>query len=149
MYEDLPSFLDILAVSGSGGVQEIQAQGVRIMTIHASKGLEFDHVFAVALEEGLLPFTLFDKAGPWAQGKKQKAGEEEAEISRINEERRLLYVAMTRARRGLYLSWAQRRNYQGRDLQGGPSRFLKTLEADIPLLRERRERKREGQLRLF
>jgi uncharacterized protein (TIGR00375 family) len=145
LYEDLPSFLDTLAMSGPEGIRELKPQGVRIMTIHASKGLEFDHVFVAALEEGLLPFTLFDKGGE----KTLKKGEGETGNSRINEERRLLYVAMTRARRGLYLSWARQRNYQGRKLQGGPSRFLETLEEMVPLLRETREQKREGQLRLF
>ena len=144
MYEDLSSFLDTLAISGPEGIRELKSEGVRIMTIHASKGLEFDHVFVAALEEGLLPFTLFDKPG----GKDRKKTDGEAE-NRIAEERRLLYVAMTRARRGLYLSWARQRNYQGRKLSGGPSRFLKALEKTVPLLRETRERKREPQLRLF
>jgi superfamily I DNA/RNA helicase len=145
MYEDLPSLMDTLAVSVPGGVRDVPDEGVRIMTIHASKGLEFDFVFAAALEEGLLPFTLFDKP----QGGQPTEGEREAETARIDEERRLLYVAMTRARRGLYLSWALRRTYQGRTLQGGPSRFLATLEGTVPLLKEAREGKREDQLRLF
>ncbi|MDR2759756.1 MAG: UvrD-helicase domain-containing protein [Spirochaetaceae bacterium] len=142
MYEDLSSFLDTLAVSGPEDAGELKSEGVRIMTIHASKGLEFDHVFVAALEEGLLPFTLFDKP------KTQKAGRE-IENSRIDEERRLLYVAMTRARQGLYLSWARQRNYRNRKLQGGPSRFLEALEETVPLLRESRARKREPQLPLF
>jgi superfamily I DNA/RNA helicase len=115
------------------------------MTIHASKGLEFDHVFVAALEEGLLPFTLFDSP----PGKTPDPLGGEIEISRLEEERRLLYVAMTRARRGLYLSWARQRNYRNRKLRGGPSRFLEALEEVVPLLRETRERKREPQLRLF
>ncbi|MFP3089518.1 UvrD-helicase domain-containing protein [Treponema sp. TIM-1] len=145
LYEDLPSFLDILAVSGPGGVREFKSEGVRIMTIHASKGLEFDHVFVAALEEGLLPFTLFDRP----PGKTQTPLAEEIENSRLEEERRLLYVAMTRARQGLYLSWAGQRNYRNRKLQGGPSRFLEALEEMVPLLGETRTRKREPQLRLF
>ncbi|MDR2631491.1 MAG: UvrD-helicase domain-containing protein [Spirochaetaceae bacterium] len=142
MYEDLSSFLDTLAVSGPEGVRDLKSEGVRIMTIHASKGLEFDHVFVAALEEGLLPFTLFDKG-------RGKTGEGEIEDSRLEEERRLLYVAMTRARRGLYLSWARQRTYQNRKLAGGPSRFLTTLEELVPLRQEGQERKEELQLRLF
>jgi uncharacterized protein (TIGR00375 family) len=142
MYGDLSSFLDILAVSGPEGSGELQSEGVRIMTIHASKGLEFDHVFVAALEEGLLPFTLFDKKTPGS-------GEGEAGTARLEEERRLLYVAMTRARRGLYLSWARQRNYRNRNLRGGPSRFLEALEETVPLLRETRGRTREPQLPLF
>ncbi|MDR1278115.1 MAG: UvrD-helicase domain-containing protein, partial [Treponema sp.] len=75
MYGDLPSFMDTLAISAPEGLRDLPSEGVRIMTIHASKGLEFDFVFAAALEEGLLPFTLFDKAGE----KTQKKGEGETE----------------------------------------------------------------------
>ncbi|MDR0589621.1 MAG: ATP-binding domain-containing protein, partial [Spirochaetaceae bacterium] len=142
---DLPSFLDTLAVSGPGEIRELTPEGVRIMTIHASKGLEFDHVFVAALEEGLLPFTLFDKAREKTQKSENGAGED----SRLEEERRLLYVAMTRARQGLYLSWARQRNYRNRKLEGRPSRFLETLEEVVPLLRESRQRKREPQIPLF
>ena len=107
--------------------------GVKVMTIHASKGLEFEYVFVAGLEEGILPFTLFDK--PDAQ--------------RIEEERRLLYVAMTRAKRGLWLSWAKSRLYRGRKLLGEPSRFLSDLEKMVPLARHGKTRKWDGQLSLF
>ena len=108
------------------------------MTIHASKGLEFDHVFVAGLEEGFLPFTLFDKSGDRRQ-----------EAERIEEERRLLYVAMTRARRGLWLSWAESRIYRGRKLIGVPSRFLSELEEIIPLARKEKAHKWDGQRSLF
>ena len=136
IYEDPRALADILAMSGmeERGV-DIAREGVRIMSIHASKGLEFDHVFVPALEEGLLPFTLYDAAADLP--------------ARIGEEKRLLYVAMTRARRGLYLSWAAARNFRGRPLTGGPSRFLQGLEALIPLAKERPPRKRDSQLTLF
>jgi superfamily I DNA/RNA helicase len=130
-YEDLPAFLDTLAVSGGEGAPELRRRGVRIMTIHAAKGLEFDHVFVAALEEGLLPFTLYDKA------------------ERIEEEKRLLYVAMTRARSGLYLSWARSRIFQNRKLTGAPSRFLGELETLVPLAPAERPLKRDPQMRLF
>jgi superfamily I DNA/RNA helicase len=138
IYDDLGEFLDILAVSGGdGGLPGVSRQeGVRLMTIHASKGLEFDHVFVAALEEGLLPFTLYDKEGP-----------ETTET--IEEEQRLLYVAMTRARRGLYLSWARARNLGGRPLKNRPSRFLEKLEELIPREQELRLPPRDLQPRLF
>ena len=145
LYDDLPSFLDILAVSAPGGVPELRVEGVRVMTIHAAKGLEFEHVFVAALEEGLLPFTLFEKK-PGTAGEAGTGGPEE---ERIAEERRLLYVAMTRAKSGLYLSCARSRNYRGRTLRSGPSRFLACLEEDAPLIREPIPRQRESQLRLF
>jgi superfamily I DNA/RNA helicase len=136
IYEDPRALADILAMSDmeERGL-DIAREGVRIMSIHASKGLEFDHVFVPALEEGLLPFTLYDDAADLPV--------------RIEEEKRLLYVAMTRARRGLYLSWAAARNFRGRPLAGGASRFLQGLEALIPLAKERPPRKRDSQLKLF
>ncbi|MDR2110568.1 MAG: UvrD-helicase domain-containing protein [Spirochaetaceae bacterium] len=135
LHTDLPALLDTLKTSGPGEVPEPRREGVRIMTIHASKGLEFDQVFVAALEEGLLPFTLYEgKTVPEA---------------RIEEERRLLYVAMTRAKRGLYLSWARSRNYRGRKLTGVPSRFLESLGDLVPPARDERPIKRDPQPRLF
>jgi len=143
-FRDLPSLLDTLdscAVSGipePGSLRSIQNSGVKVMTIHASKGLEFEQVFAAGLEEGILPFTLFGS----------NSSEEQ-----IEEERRLLYVAMTRAKQGLWLSWAESRMYNGRKLSGTPSRFLAELETMIPLYREdgsrKKEQKWDGQLNLF
>jgi superfamily I DNA/RNA helicase len=129
LHDELPAFLESLGIRRAGDVPETRREGVRLMTIHASKGLEFDHVFIAALEEGLLPFTLYGER-------------------HIEEERRLLYVAMTRARRGLYLSWARKRNLQGRTLEGGPSRFLKELETLIPLGRDYLPRPRDPQYEL-
>ncbi|MDR2739316.1 MAG: UvrD-helicase domain-containing protein [Treponema sp.] len=106
---------------------------VALMTIHASKGLEFDHVFVSGLEEGILPFTLF--------------GENKKEA--IAEELRLLYVAMTRARHGLHLSWAASRSFRGRKLTGQPSRFLASLEDLIPELQHGMKRDRNRQMELF
>jgi superfamily I DNA/RNA helicase len=138
IYDDLGEFLDILAVSGGDGLPRVspgsRPEGVRLMTIHASKGLEFDHVFVAALEEGLLPFTRYEK---------------DHLPETIEEEQRLLYVAMTRARQGLYLSWTRSRKLEGRPMQNRPSRFLEKLEELIPLERERRLPPRDLQPRLF
>ncbi|MDR1072510.1 MAG: UvrD-helicase domain-containing protein, partial [Treponema sp.] len=99
----------------------ITIQGVRLMTMHASKGLEAEHVFIPALEDGILPFTLYG----------------DTRDSHIEEERRLLYVAMTRAKRGLYLSWAKKRVFQNRVMENEPSRFISVLEPLVPLAQER------------
>ena len=84
---------------------------VSLMTLHAAKGLEFPIVFIVGMEEGLFPHSrsLFD-------------------INQLEEERRLAYVGMTRAKEILYLSYAARRLYFGEKVSNPPSRFI----MDIP-----------------
>jgi DNA helicase-2/ATP-dependent DNA helicase PcrA len=105
----------------------ITVHGVRLMTMHASKGLEAEHVFIPALEDGLLPFTLYG----------------DTRDSHIEEERRLLYVAMTRAKHGLYLSWAKKRFFQNRVMKNEPSRFFSVLEPLVPLAQERPRKRRD------
>lgn len=87
---------------------------VRLMTVHAAKGLEFDYVFVSGMEQGLFPHAGYD----------QKKGKEEQE-----EERRLFYVAVTRARERLYLSHAYARTVYGQQNFNAPSEFL----SDIPM----------------
>jgi DNA helicase II / ATP-dependent DNA helicase PcrA len=90
------------------------ADGVQLLTLHRAKGLEWDAVFLPALEEGLLPVA--------------QAGDADEALA---EERRLLYVGITRARRHLWLSWAQERaGVTGRVGRRKPSRFLRALSAD-------------------
>jgi DNA helicase II / ATP-dependent DNA helicase PcrA len=101
---DLAGLVAALAarVGGAGG-----EAGVSLLTLHRSKGLEFDAVFAVGIEEGLVPITQARSAAA------------------IAEERRLLYVGLTRARRYLWVSWAaERRGPTGRVSARRPSRFL-------------------------
>ena len=117
----LVSDLDALDSHGSGGgaAQAEAAATVRLMTVHAAKGLEFDDVFVVGVEEGLFPhhYSL----------------ESDAEVE---EERRLLYVAMTRARRQLALVHAVSRGRWGKVAYNEPSRFLDALP---PALAARRQ----------
>jgi DNA helicase II / ATP-dependent DNA helicase PcrA len=98
----LMSDQDTLIEQEEGG----STQAVRLMTIHASKGLEFDHVFIVGLEEGLFPSN------------RDKENREQ------EEERRLMYVAITRAREHLYLSYAQTRRIFGEFHYQSPSPFV-------------------------
>jgi ATP-dependent DNA helicase Rep len=101
-------------LDGEGG----DADAVRLSTVHASKGLEFPHVFVVGCEEGLMPHTgdadADDDEGP----------------QRVEEERRLMYVAVTRAQRTLTVSWCRQRR-RARALQPRlPSRFLAEMALD-------------------
>lgn len=86
------------------------ADAVHLMTIHAAKGLEFDHVYIVGLEEGLFPSML------------------SAEEENIEEERRLLYVAITRAKEYCSISFARYRAINGMTEYMIPSRFLRDLD---------------------
>jgi DNA helicase-2/ATP-dependent DNA helicase PcrA len=86
---------------------------VLLMTLHAAKGLEFESVFLVGLEEGLLPHS------------RSLSGEEQLE-----EERRLCYVGMTRAMERLHLSWARSRQVFGQRRLTQPSRFLAEIPED-------------------
>jgi DNA helicase II / ATP-dependent DNA helicase PcrA len=105
----------VLAVLDARALAEAEgsADGVNLLTLHRAKGLEWDAVLLPGLEEGTLPI-------------RQAAEDDEA----LAEERRLLYVGLTRARRHLALSWAERRLGSGdRESRRRPSRFLRALEA--------------------
>jgi ATP-dependent DNA helicase Rep len=94
---------------------------VRLSTLHAAKGLEFPHVFLVGLEEGILPHR------------------EAVERGEVDEERRLMYVGVTRAQQTLHLSFCRTRKRAGERVDCIPSRFLAELAqddlryADMPL----------------
>jgi uncharacterized protein (TIGR00375 family) len=117
------------------------AQKVRILTLHAAKGLEFEAVFLPALEQGILPFAGF-------------CGEDLSPEA-LAEERRLLYVGMTRAKSRLCLSFARSRSLYGKTLTQRPSDFLTDLTARLPaqLLRRtvlaQKVQTRQTQLSLF
>jgi DNA helicase-2/ATP-dependent DNA helicase PcrA len=122
--------LDLVLLSGVGEeVPETEADvdAVQVMTIHQAKGLEFEAVFVPALVEGRLP------QATWRDGFELPAEVLEPSIrareDHIAEERRLLYVAMTRSRGRLFLSWAER--YEG-SRYWRPSRFLGELEVGAP-----------------
>ncbi len=110
-YESLGAFLEhvSLVMDNEGGVAEPQ---VTIMTIHAAKGLEFDTVFLAGWEEGLFP--------------SQRALDEGGTRS-LEEERRLAYVAITRARRRAYILHAANRRIYGQWTSSIPSRFVGEL----------------------
>jgi DNA helicase II / ATP-dependent DNA helicase PcrA len=133
-YPSLATFLAGL----SGGVEEGQSalknDRVSLMTIHASKGLEFPYVFIPGLEEGLIPFTRFDSSP-----------------ERLAEEARILYVGMTRAKEELCLSSARRRVLGGRLVELQASSFLDKIGSDLAQLirSDEPKKKRDAQLDLF
>jgi DNA helicase-2/ATP-dependent DNA helicase PcrA len=103
------------AVLESGEAQGAPSNAVNLMTIHAAKGLEFMHVFVAGLEEGLFPTSQSLNS---------------INTAAIEEERRLMYVALTRARRELSLHYAGSRQVYGETKYLPPSRFLNELPAD-------------------
>jgi uncharacterized protein (TIGR00375 family) len=114
-------------------VYDRRADAVTLMTLHASKGLEFRVVFLAGAEEGLLPLA----------PRRQLTGD--AEKEHLEEERRLCFVGMTRAREILYLSHARLRSMAGRPVCQQPSRFIREIPGeyfsavDVPLPAKRRK----------
>jgi DNA helicase-2/ATP-dependent DNA helicase PcrA len=118
---DLVAFLAYAALEAGEGQAQAGEDGVQLMTLHSAKGLEFPLVFLAGLEEGLFPSNKsLDESG------------------RLEEERRLAYVGITRARQKLVLSFAEARRLHGQDMYGIPSRFLR--EIPTALLNEVRPR---------
>lgn len=110
--EGLRAFLDSLALDSSQG-EEKESVGVKLATIHNTKGLEFDRVFVVGVEDGILPSIRTEN---------------------IEEERRLFYVAVTRARKALYLTTVKKRFRFGRLEYQAPSPFLSELDQEAVTL---------------
>ena len=111
---ELVAFLSYAALEAGEGQVEAGEDGVQLMTLHSAKGLEFPLVFLAGLEEGLFPSNRsLDESG------------------RLEEERRLAYVGITRARQKLVLSYAEARRLHGQDMYGIPSRFLREIPATL------------------
>lgn len=113
----LEAFMEIASLSSDQDNDKKENTGVRLMTVHASKGLEFEYVFIVGLEQDLFPSKNL--------GGKNKTKEEQ------EEERRLFYVAVTRARKKLFLSFAEMRTIFGMQNLAMPSEFLSDVDSDI------------------
>ena len=111
---ELVAFLSYAALEAGEGQAQAGEEGVQLMTLHSAKGLEFPLVFLAGLEEGLFPNA--------------RSVEEQG---RLEEERRLAYVGITRARRKLVLSYAEARRIHGMDMYGIPSRFLREIPGDL------------------
>lgn len=112
---------ETLLRQGFGEQEKKKVNGIKLMTVHASKGLEFKYVFIVGLEDGLFPHQRQGENSPaYAQGYSEAQ----------EEERRLFYVALTRAKEKLFLSFANFRTIFGSKQINTPSEFL----SDIPTI---------------
>ncbi|HUS36099.1 MAG TPA: UvrD-helicase domain-containing protein [Verrucomicrobiae bacterium] len=107
------AFLDDLALDNEREEEKEAGDAVTLITMHSCKGLEFPHVFVVGLEDGLLPHTRSKVEGT------------------LDEERRLFYVAITRAMKSLTISHCETRKKYGQPMPCHPSPFLKELPADL------------------
>lgn len=112
----LQNFLEEMALVSDIDSLDDDINSVTLMTLHISKGLEYPYVFVVGLEEGLFPSI--------------RSSEEEDESS-MEEERRLAYVGMTRARQKLFLTHARTRKVWGQEQFNAPSRFLKEIPSNL------------------
>ncbi len=119
----LEGFLDKVSLVTDVDLYEDKGNRVSLMTLHCAKGLEFPMVFIVGIEEGLLPHY--------------RRGEE---IEDMEEERRLFYVGMTRAKKRLFLSRAEKRSTFGVGRANLPSRFLDELPIELIQSEEKRGR---------
>jgi ATP-dependent DNA helicase Rep len=105
---------------------------VTLSTLHAAKGLEWPHVMLVGVTEGLLPFKLGDD-GPAA---KADGPMSEGILQRLQEERRLMYVGITRAQRSLAVSWTRKRKKGREMIAAQPSRFIAEMALEQSTTRE-------------
>ena len=113
-FSELHEFLEEAALMSSAD-EASNADSVTLMTLHAAKGLEFPVVFMVGMEEGIFPHSRVHEAGP----------------SELEEERRLCYVGMTRAREELHVSFAASRLQFGQRAYNPPSRFIGDMGSNV------------------
>src|SRR5215510_5578995 len=112
--QDLPAFLAHASLESGENQAAEGADALQMMTVHSAKGLEFSAVFITGLEEGLFPHE-------------QSVTEDDG----LEEERRLMYVAITRARQRLYISFSQNRMLHGQTRYGVASRFIDEIPPEV------------------
>ena len=111
---ELVAFLSYASLEAGEGQAQAGEEGVQLMTLHSAKGLEFPLVFLAGMEEGLFP-----------------SARSLEESGRLEEERRLAYVGITRARQKLILGYAESRRIHGQDNYSLPSRFLREIPREL------------------
>ncbi len=142
---DIKSLLEVaqtVSLLSTISEQEKDQNVVTLSTLHASKGLEWPHVMLVGVTEGMLPFKLRDnpdESAGQASGAQRVAAQEAADqtlTTHLQEERRLMYVGITRAQRSLSVSWTRKRK-KGREMVAAqPSRFIAEMALDQNTLKE-------------
>ncbi|BAJ03849.1 DNA helicase II [Shewanella violacea] len=110
---ELNAFLSHAALEAGEGQADAFTDAVQLMTLHSAKGLEFPVVFMSGVEEGIFPSQMAMDEG-----------------DRLDEERRLCYVGMTRAMEKLYITYAETRRIYGRENFARPSRFIKEIPTE-------------------
>lgn len=110
----LKTFLDEAALDAGDAQAEAFEDSVQLMTLHSAKGLEFELVFLTGMEDGLFPHKM-----------------SQDDPQRLEEERRLCYVGITRAEKKLYLTYAEHRRLHGQDHYGRLSRFVKEIPTTL------------------
>lgn len=123
----LENFLASVALVSDIDESEIDSDAITLMTLHSAKGLEFPIVFIVGMEENIFPSA-------------QAINKEWEDDSKMEEERRLCYVGITRAKEKLYLSSAKARTIYGEDQYNKPSRFLFEIPQNLIKTIKRQER---------
>ncbi len=123
--------------------RETDQNVVTLSTLHAAKGLEWPHVMLVGVTEGMLPFKLRDNPDDATTGKESTAQRAQAQeaasatlTSHLQEERRLMYVGITRAQRSLAVSWTRKRKKGREMIAAQPSRFIAEMGLDQNTVKE-------------
>jgi ATP-dependent DNA helicase Rep len=123
--------------------RETDQNVVTLSTLHAAKGLEWPHVMLVGVTEGMLPFKLRDNPDDASSGQassEQRAAAKEAAsetlTTHLQEERRLMYVGITRAQRSLAVSWTRKRKKGREMISAQPSRFIAEMGLDQNTVKE-------------
>jgi superfamily I DNA/RNA helicase len=131
--DDLDRFLRFVSIGTGLDTIRRTSEAVSLLTLHAAKGLEFPHVFIAGCEDGLLPYRMFGDPGD------------------VEEERRLLYVGMTRVKETLTLTYAEKRNLFGRTYNLPRSPFLDEIQPNRYRFigMEKKSGKKTSQLGLF
>ncbi len=132
--QDINTFLNQMILSNYTDAGRIKGEGIHLLTFHAAKGLEFPVVFIMGIEEGITPMQRTE--------------------SNLEEERRLFYVALTRAKEAVHLTWAGSRKWHGQAKVMQQSRFVRELPQQCLTAVARdpssiRRKAKEKQLRLF